>query len=207
MSFRLTCWILCLLAGLGMSCGGEQPVSVYEQGVMAQRQAKDLMLFDPGRTVLAPAERTRFVGLRYFAVDSTFRFVVPLLPETEPQTVWIPVQDSPPSPYERLGVVEIPWGGERHPLTVFRGPNMSDDQVWIPFRDGTSGRDSYGGGRYLDATVQEDGTILVDFNMAYNPYCDYNITYKCALPPAENHLPFPVEAGEKKSLLLADLSL
>lgn len=206
---RTAGWLLGLLAVAGVcaGCGGGPPTSAYEQGILAHRQAKDLIFFDPAQSVLDQAERTRFVGLRYFPVDSTFRFVVPLVPEAEPETVWIPVQDSPPSPYQRIGVVALPWQGKVHPLAVFQGPKMAEDQGWIPFTDATSGRDAYGGGRYLDVTLRQDGMVIVDFNLAYNPYCDYNIAYKCALPPAENRLPFAVEAGEKRSLLLTSASL
>ena len=67
----------------------------------------------------------------------------------------------------------------------------------MPFRDATSGRESYGAGRYLDIEPEEDGTYTVDFNVAYNPWCAYAPQYSCPLPPRENWLPFPIEAGEQ----------
>jgi uncharacterized protein (DUF1684 family) len=72
------------------------------------------------------------------------------------------------------------------------------DYLWLPFFDGTSGRETYAGGRYLDIEVDAEGMVDLDFNYAYNPLCDYNPDrYNCTLPPPENTLPFAVEAGEK----------
>ena len=62
----------------------------------------------------------------------------------------------------------------------------------------TSGKESYGGGRYVDCEIPEEGdVVLVDFNKAYNPYCAYNPRYSCVIPPEENRLEVRIEAGEK----------
>jgi uncharacterized protein (DUF1684 family) len=68
---------------------------------------------------------------------------------------------------------------------------------FLPFRDATSGKASYGAGRYLDIEPNSDGTVTIDFNLAYNPFCAYNDAYSCPLPPTENWLQVPIEAGEK----------
>ena len=67
----------------------------------------------------------------------------------------------------------------------------------MPFRDGTSGRETYGAGRHLDIRVEANGSYVLDFNFAYNPYCAYSDAYSCPLPPAENWLPVRIEAGER----------
>jgi uncharacterized protein (DUF1684 family) len=67
---------------------------------------------------------------------------------------------------------------------------------FIPFRDQTSGDTTYGAGRYLDVEPNGDGTVTVDFNYAYNPSCVYSDGYSCPLPPIENWLKVPIEAGE-----------
>ena len=68
---------------------------------------------------------------------------------------------------------------------------------FLPFRDATSGSETYGAGRYLDIDPDEDGTVTIDFNMAYNPFCVYSEAYSCPLPPTENWLDVPITAGEK----------
>ena len=71
------------------------------------------------------------------------------------------------------------------------------DELFIPFRDATSGKDTYGAGRYVEAEALGNGRYLLDFNRAYNPYCAYNDDWRCPLPPAENWLKVAIRAGEK----------
>jgi uncharacterized protein (DUF1684 family) len=74
------------------------------------------------------------------------------------------------------------------------------DYLYLPFKDFTNGESTYGGGRYLDfkmSDIQENQTIIIDFNKAYNPYCAYSDGYSCPIPPSENHLQVFIEAGEK----------
>ena len=76
--------------------------------------------------------------------------------------------------------------------------SVSDDEVFFVFRDRTSGKDSYGAGRFLKAPVTVDGKIVLDFNFAYSPPCAFTPFATCPLPPPENWLQFAVAAGEKK---------
>ncbi len=73
------------------------------------------------------------------------------------------------------------------------------DYLFIPFTDATSGIDSYGAGRYIDGTISDirNGSLVLDFNKAYNPYCAYSTGYNCPIPPRENDLPVAIQAGEK----------
>jgi uncharacterized protein (DUF1684 family) len=66
------------------------------------------------------------------------------------------------------------------------------------FADGTTGRETYGAGRFLDVPRPQDGSVQVDFNRAYNPPCAFNDFATCPLPPAQNRIALRVEAGEKK---------
>ena len=72
------------------------------------------------------------------------------------------------------------------------------DELFVPFRDATSGKETYGAGRYLEVeSPGPDGRVRVDFNAAYNPYCAYNPDWSCPIPPGENWLSVPIRAGEK----------
>lgn len=77
----------------------------------------------------------------------------------------------------------------------------ADDPVaqalFVPFVDETSGKETYGSGRYLDLEQARGDDYVLDFNMAYNPYCAYNDDYVCPIPPRENKLPIEIRAGEK----------
>ena len=71
------------------------------------------------------------------------------------------------------------------------------DYLFIPFRDVTSGKETFGGGRFLDARIPKNDTLLIDFNLNYNPYCAYSERYSCPIPPTENTLKVSILAGEK----------
>jgi hypothetical protein len=83
-------------------------------------------------------------------------------------------------------------------IQAYQFAEHDDLNLFIPFRDITSGNESYGAARYLDLEVEHDDRYAVDFNYAYNPYCAYSEDYICPLPPQENWLKVPIRAGEKK---------
>ena len=81
---------------------------------------------------------------------------------------------------------------------IYRDPQ--DGALFLPFRDTTSGAESYGAGRYLEVEPTDDGKLRVDFNYAYSPYCAYcayNDRWSCPIPPAENRLGVAIRAGER----------
>ncbi len=199
---RLLLSVALLAALWGPGCTSEPRLSGYAQTILQARFDRDMALRDPQRTILAPDVRKRFGGLRYFPVDSTLRFRLPLTRATAPETVLVRLHLGGADPYVRLGTVDVPMPGGPYRLAAFR-PASGPSIVWLPFLDATSGKESYGGGRYLYPTLGPGDTLSVDFNEAHNPNCDYNPTvYNCAMPPSENRLPLPVRAGEMKSLLV-----
>src|SRR5690606_21025371 len=72
-----------------------------------------------------------------------------------------------------------------------------ENYLFLPFKDLTNGKESYGGGRYLDLRIPQDSTLVLNFNLAYNPYCAYNHHYSCPIPPYENHLNVEIPVGVK----------
>jgi uncharacterized protein (DUF1684 family) len=81
-------------------------------------------------------------------------------------------------------------------LTLYQHEN---GDFFLPFKDKTAPTETYGGGRYLDFPLNKlsDNQILIDFNQAYFPYCAYNATFACPIPPKENEIPIRIPAGEK----------
>ena len=96
--------------------------------------------------------------------------------------------------YELAGHVTLTLGDESVRLAVLRG---EEDDVFIPFRDATSGVESYGGGRYVPAVIDDTGEATVDFNRTINPFCAYDEEFSCPLPPHGNWLTHRVAAGEQ----------
>ncbi|MBK8969607.1 MAG: DUF1684 domain-containing protein [Saprospiraceae bacterium] len=107
--------------------------------------------------------------------------------------------------FVRYGIAHFEVAGKPHQLSLYQNLKVIEmegyaDYLFLPFKDHTNGDSSYGGGRYLDlrtGNIGSDGTIRLDFNKAYNPWCAYNDGYNCPVPPVENHLELAVEAGEK----------
>jgi uncharacterized protein len=142
-------------------------------------------------------------ALRFFAPDSTARVVasVTLTPDARP--IEMPTSGRQTSPEVAYAVLSFTLHGQACQLTIFRSLALANnpayrDYLFLPFRDATSGQETYGGGRYLDLRLGDirDGHITLDFNKAYNPYCAYRSGYACPIPPAINTLPVPVRAGE-----------
>jgi uncharacterized protein (DUF1684 family) len=197
-----------LLAG---GCGGgadaPDPIQMtdaeheaWEIALVEMRIEKNEVMADSSRTHLPLAEVADFEGLNYYFPEPALRYRVPLVPAAEPDTVTLAKAKGQQAAYVRRGTVSFTHEGRAYTLSVFGPAEASQgDYLWLPFYDATSGTETYGGGRYLDLVRNDDGTVELDFNYAYNPLCDYDHErYNCTLPPAENRLPFPVEAGEKK---------
>ncbi len=171
----------------------------WEIALVEMRIDKNEEFADPARTPLPADKLPTFEGLNYYFPKPELRFRVPLVAEPKTDTVTLTKRKGEQVQYVRKGSVAFTHAGKVHRLGVF-GPadTASGDYLWLPFFDATTGKDTYGGGRYLDLKVDADGLVEVDFNYAYNPLCDYNAeAFNCTLPPRDNTLHFAVEAGEK----------
>ena len=135
-----------------------------------------------------------FPGLRYFPPEPDFVLkAMPIPGDEEPITVQ--TSDGAERQYVRTATVDLETPEGPATLTLFT--TEGSHGFFVPFRDATSGIETYGAGRYLDVAADEDGSVTIDFNLAYNPYCAYSDAYSCPLPPAENWLAVAIRAGEK----------
>ncbi len=163
----------------------------------AFRKHKDDFLKSSPNSPLAPDERERFSGLDYFP-ESVDYIVRAEAKQLDGEVVELATTTGEPQLYRRWGTAAFELEGGRCSLTLFADPDdPHPKEFFVPFKDATSGRETYGSGRYLSAMLLEDGRVLLDFNYAYNPFCAYSPRYRCPLPPAENVLEVPVRAGEK----------
>ncbi len=158
------------------------------------RRHKDEFFGSSRQSPLPLQVRKEFNGLNYFEPAEDLDLYLDFEPE-EPTGVEIATSDGAARTYYRAGKIRFEVEGEPAELTLLRTPGHPG--YFLPFRDATSGKESYGAGRYLDLEDPVDGKIHVDFNLAYNPYCAYSDDYSCALPPHENWLSLPIRAGEK----------
>ena len=172
----------------------------YAGAIEADRADKDAYFKHAPGSPIPAAARHAFDGLPYFAVDPSLRFAdLTLEPYAgnEPSSFQIPTSDGQLRPAHRAGTLTFEVDGEPHRLTAYVLDGSRGDQLFVPFLDLTSGRETYGAGRYLDLEPEENDTYLLDFNLAYHPYCVYADTYSCPLTPAENRLPIRIGAGER----------
>lgn len=159
------------------------------------REGKDAAFRLPGQSPLTPGQLAAFDGLKYYAEATHLRFEVIVEPFPEPELVEMATSAGQPATYERYGLVRFLVDGRELQLTVFRDPQQ--EQWFLPFRDATSGAETYGAGRYIELEPASDDKLILDFNYAYNPFCAYNADWVCPLPPPDNRLPVPIRAGEK----------
>jgi uncharacterized protein len=163
-----------------------------------RRERDDLFATHPQSPI---ADRESFSGLNYFDPDPGFAVEAPLSPADGRIRIDTGDTDGVVT-YRRIAVAHTDFG----PLTLF-WIEAYGGGLFLPFRDETRGRQTYGGGRYLTDTVKgtfgRGVTILsgdrvrLDFNYAYNPSCAYSPEWTCPLAPPENHLAAPITAGER----------
>ncbi|WP_412027076.1 DUF1684 domain-containing protein [Deinococcus yunweiensis] len=172
--------------------------SAYDEAVLDFRRRKDAH-FAAGR---GPVSTETFTGLTYYPPDEAWAFRVPL--HTAPHAgapFTLDTNTGEPRSMSAFGTVTVALPGGQRTLTVFAP--LGEEQparVFLPFRDATSGTQTYGAGRYLDAPLtREDGEVWVDvdFNMAYHPYCAYGEGWTCPLPPPGNRVPDGISVGER----------
>jgi uncharacterized protein (DUF1684 family) len=155
-----------------------------------------IIVFDPQ----SPRYR-EYKGLSYFPVDLTYRFELPLTADPSPDTVIVLSTRGHRRRALRAGWFDFKAGGRACRLEAVRllEPGVGETDLSIYFRDRTSGKQSYGMGRYLDVSRQENGLYLLDFNLAYNPACAFSEHYNCPIPSRANSLQVEVRAGEMDS--------
>jgi uncharacterized protein (DUF1684 family) len=175
--------------------------SDWKTDIRDDREAKDEYFRTNPRSPIPSDERESFDGLSYYPVDESYRFELSLEEHDEPESVTVGTSSGGERSYLRWGVFRFEIDGEEATLQAYKS-DPDDERLWVPFRDATSGEETYGAGRYLDLEPEmhrtDDGNWILDFNEAYNPTCAYAEQYECPLPPTENWLDVPIEAGEKK---------
>jgi uncharacterized protein (DUF1684 family) len=171
------------------------------------RAGRDELFRTHPQSPIEPEERGSFSGLHYFDRDPSYRVSAQLEPGDGSELLIDTGGEDGAVRYRRIGKLSFTLGDQRCALTVLSLVQYAGG-LFVPFRDTTSGHETYGGGRYLFDTAKDtDGLVLeittgspevvIDFNFAYNASCAYSPRWACPLAPPENHLRVPVRAGEK----------
>lgn len=165
------------------------------------RSVRDEMFKTHPQSPIPTAERNSFRGLDYYDYDPAARILADVR-DAEPHRYDIATSGGGTYSFTRYGIASFGIGESQHSLELYWLEGYGGG-VFLPFRDGTSGTETYGAGRYLLDTVKGadlgagGGRPVLDFNFAYNPSCSYDPKWVCPLAPPPNRLDHDIRAGEK----------
>ncbi|MDG5776625.1 DUF1684 domain-containing protein [Haloarculaceae archaeon H-GB2-1] len=167
----------------------------------ANRAEKDRFLAEHRQSPIPPEARDDFDGLSYFDPDETYRVETSVRVHDDPEPVDLDTSDDRTVRYHRVVTFAFTLDGDEYELHGYRQESDDSAGIFVPFRDKTTGQQTYHGGRYMELEPERDLTdedsVIVDFNLAYTPFCAFNDAFSCPLPPQENWLETAIPAGER----------
>jgi uncharacterized protein len=203
--FRLKWMVLMMMIMLNM--GGlyaqTSKAKVMEDN-MAFRKKMNEEFRDTAETPLTKEGLIAFKEIDFFPIREKYCIVAKLVLTPDEKPFEMPRSKGNTGTYRKYGVTIFTLNGKECSLSVYQYMKLINDlqymnDLFLPFKDLTNGKQTYGGGRFLELVIPEGNELPIDFNKAYNPLCCYhNPKYSCPIPPAENHLQVKVLAGEKK---------
>jgi uncharacterized protein len=178
---------------------GSKDQTTYISQIKKEREEKDRFMRTSKESPFADNVQS-FTGLNYYPPDLKWKVTASLIPIENKKAVVLTTNDGKEERYMEYAYAQFDFSGFRNRLLILEviamGPSRG--KLFLAFGDGTSAEETYGAGRYLDvAKAPGANTITLDFNKAYNPYCAYTEKFSCPLPPSENLLTIPIQAGEK----------
>lgn len=156
---------------------------------------------NPKETPLRGDNFTNFKQHPFFPVDLKYRVTARFDRTPDAVPFELPTSSGRTQPYVEFGKAVFDLDGKTYVLTVYQSLNLIrkkgfEDYLFLPFRDETNGKQTYGGGKYMDLRIPKTNEIILDFNQSYQPFCAYNAyDYNCPVVPEENYLPTKIEAG------------
>ena len=157
------------------------------------RAEKDDFFAHNSQSPLTADQKRTFGSLRYFEENPALRLELTVEPFPERSEIEVQTSTGDVRVYTRYGRFSFNVDGQAAGLTIYE----ADFGYFLPFVDSLAGKETYPAGRYLEPVPLEGNRFLIDFNLAYNPYCAYNDVWSCPLTPFENRLKVPIRAGEK----------
>lgn len=158
---------------------------------------------NPKETPLRGDNFTNFKEHPFFPINLKYRVKAKLVKTENPKPFEIQTSSGKTKTYQEYGKATFRIFGKPYTLTLYQSLSLLQDPdyqdyLFLPFRDDTNGKETYGGGKYMDLKIQEGNKIILDFNKSYQPFCAYNAyDYSCPIVPEENSLPIRIEAGVK----------
>ena len=178
----------------------------YVDSIQELRKIKDVKYLTGEDSPLLEEDQKKEKGLNYFVINPNYAVEAQYKLVKRSRKFKMKTSTERLPEYKKFASVTFQLPGKNKKYELFLYQNIDfvknkeyKNHLFLPFIDLTSGEQSYGGGRYLDLEQPKKGvkTLMLDFNLLYNPYCSYNHRYSCPIPPLENFLDYLLEAGEK----------
>jgi len=194
--------VFLLAQGIPVATRGadQNKTALQEQQVLRWRKERDAFFRNHQRSPLLPQDKKKFKGLKYYPFDPQYvfsgqieRFVFHI--NNPKYYATFLTNKGTNKRYLSYGRFRFTLNGRQYIIEIYK--SILSDTLFIPFKDKTNEKETYGGGRYIDAEVLPEYKMVLDFNMAYHPSCAYNEKFVCVLPPRENTLDVEIRAGEK----------
>lgn len=172
----------------------------YKATIDAYRQHYKQEFLEDSRS---PLKAKDTANLRFFPANIKYKVVAHLKLTLDAEVFDMPTVSGKTKKYRQYGLLTFNINDTAVSLQVLQSQKLLEDpkhkdHLFVPFTDGTTYAETYGGGRYLDLSLKDikGGTIELDFNKCYNPWCAYGQGYSCPIPPRENRMPVCIKAGE-----------
>jgi len=193
----IAAFIIAIVAYNFSETGGKN--EVYQKEIREDRLQKDRDFKENERiSPFKPAQRSSFLKLNYFEPSIAYKVEADLEVINEDSLLSMITTTGEKQKYVRYAFAHFSLQSQKLRLTIYKSMDrLSKGMLFLPFTDLTNGKETYGAGRYVEIKNTNGITMTIDFNKAYNPYCAYDETYSCPIPPKENHLSISLSAGEK----------
>ncbi|MFQ5977615.1 MAG: DUF1684 domain-containing protein [Candidatus Heimdallarchaeota archaeon] len=166
----------------------------FEEEILQHRAEFERFLKEGSDSPLTAEQKTD-IKLQYFSPDEKYCVKANIEEFSKKRQKELVDKEGFPRKLIRFGKLRFEVEGIKCALEIFKDP---DQEFFIaPFNDGTSGKETYGAGRFVEPSPAAKGAFIIDFNKAYNPYCAYNPQRSCPMPYARNRLPVVISSGEK----------
>lgn len=178
-----------------------QKLSKEESEIKKFQKELNAEYLNPKETPLRGDNFKNFKQHPFFPINLKYRITAKFQKTENAEPFDLPTSSGKTKPYREFGKATFQLDGKSYTLTLYQSLDLIKqkkykDHLFLPFRDATNEKETYGGGKYLDLTIPKDKTIILDFNKSYHPYCAYNAyDYNCPVVPEENKLPVEIRAG------------
>lgn len=196
-------WLFFLIAASGsLSLKAQIDSSKYRDESIAFWQHEDEFYLSKETSPLTKKERKAFTGHAHYDFDINYVVKAHFQRTNSTDTIVMQTSAGTEKKYFRYAQLHFNIGHKHCHLYAYQSLALLESEeyknyLFIPFKDATSGVETYGGGRYLDVEIPTGSDLILNFNKAYNPYCAYTTGYYCPIPPQENTLSIPIHAGAK----------